>query len=226
MNRGKSITGWLAVACLAAAVAIPVPGFARGRGFHSAPQHHATPPPSHPAAQAHPQQAHPQQAHPPQAHPPQQPHPQQNGHAGDWLRRYKDLPPAEQQKALHSDPGFQHLPPAQQQQLEQRLNHFSNLPPQQQLRMLNRMETWEHLTPEQKQQARQVFSQIKQLPPDRQRAVNTAIHDLRPMSPEQRERIINSDRFRGMFSDQERDMMRGATQLPLAPPEEGGEAPK
>lgn len=86
--------------------------------------------------------------------------------------------------------------------------------------MLNRMETWEHLTPAQKQQARQVFGQIKQLPPDRQRAVTTAIHDLRPMSPEQRERVINSDRFKGMFSDQERNMMRGATQLPLAPAED------
>jgi Protein of unknown function (DUF3106) len=214
------------VACLAAAVAIPVPGKAYGRGFHEAPQRRAAPP-SHPLAQAHPQQAHPQPAHVQQGHPPQarsaqSPHPsQQTGHAGDWLRRYKDMPPAEQQRALHSDPGFQHLPPAQQQQLEQRLNHFSNLPPQQQLRMLNRMETWEHLTPEQKQQARQVFNQIKQLPPDRQRAVNTAIHDLRPMSPEQRERIINSDRFKAMFSDQERGLMRGATQLPLAPAEDG-----
>jgi hypothetical protein len=219
--RGNSITRWLVVACLAAAVAIPVPSKANGRGFHGAPQRRAAPA-GHP-----PVQAHPQQAHPPQARPAQPPHPsQQTGHAGDWLRRYKDLPPAEQQRALHSDPGFQHLPPAQQQQLEQRLNHFSNLPPQQQLRMLNRMETWEHLTPEQKQQARQVFNQIKQLPPDRQRAVNTAIHDLRPMSTEQRERVIDSDRFKGMFSDQERGLMRGATQLPLAPAEDGEAPPK
>lgn len=49
--------------------------------------------------------------------------------------------------------------------------------------------------------------------------VGTAIHDLRAMPPEQREKIIASPRFRGMFSDQERDMMRGATRLPLAPPE-------
>ena len=85
--------------------------------------------------------------------------------------------------------------------------------------MLNRMETWEHLTPAQKQQARQIFGQMRQLPPDRQRMVGTAIHDLRAMPPDQRERVINSPRFRGMFSDQEREMMRGATRLPLAPPE-------
>jgi hypothetical protein len=220
VSRGKSITGWLVAACLAVAVAIPLPGLAQRGSFHPAPPAH--PPQAHPQPhpQAHPPQAHPPQPHP-QARPQQQPaHPQQTGHAGDWLRKYKDLTPSEQQKALHSDPAFRRLPSAQQQQLEQRLNHFSSLPPQQQLRMLNRMETWEHLTPEQKQHARQIFGQIKQLPPDRQRAVTTAIHDLRPMSPEQRERVINSDRFKGMFSDHERDMMRGATQLPLAPAED------
>jgi hypothetical protein len=42
------------------------------------------------------------------------------------------------------------------------------------------------------------------------------------MPPEQREQIINSPRFKGMFSDQERELMRGAARLPLAPAEEGG----
>ena len=83
------------------------------------------------------------------------------------------------------------------------------------------MEIWEHLTPAQKQQALQIFGQMRALPPDRQRMVNTAIRDLRAMPPAQRENIIDSPRFRSMFSDQERDMMRGITRLPLAPPENG-----
>jgi hypothetical protein len=147
------------------------------------------------------------------------------GHAGDWLRRYKDLPPAEQERELQNDPAFRRLSPERQQQLRQRLQHFSNLPPQQQLRMLNRMETWEHLTPEQKQQARNVFSQMKQLPPDRQRMVTAAVRDLRAMPPEQREQVINSERFKGTFSDQERELMTEATRLPLAPAEGGETAP-
>jgi hypothetical protein len=32
--------------------------------------------------------------------------PRQQGHAGDWLRRYKDLSPDEQEKALQSDFGI------------------------------------------------------------------------------------------------------------------------
>ncbi len=90
--------------------------------------------------------------------------------------------------------------------------------------MLNRMETWEHLTPGQKAQARQIFGQMRQLPPERQRMVTTAIRDLRSMPPDQREQVINSERFKGMFSDQERSMMRDVTRLPLAPPE--GEGPQ
>jgi len=91
------------------------------------------------------------------------------------------------------------------------------------LRVLNRMETWEHLTPAQKQEARQLFGQLRALPPDRQQVVTTAIEDLRGMTPEQREQVINSDRYKGMFSDPERELMRGAARLPLSPPSgEGG----
>ena len=142
------------------------------------------------------------------------------GHAGDWLRRYKDLPPEEQERALQNDPAFRRLPPLQQQRLRQRLQHFSNLPPDEQLRVLNRMETWEHLTREQKMQARQIFSEMRELPPARRSQVRQAIRGLRAMPPDQREREIDSDQFRSRFTDHERDMIRGISRLPLAPPEE------
>ncbi len=87
--------------------------------------------------------------------------------------------------------------------------------------MLNRQDSFEHLNPEQQKQALQVFGQMRELPPDRRRLVHKAIDDLRQMPPDQREQIINSDRFKGMFSDHERDVMRDATRLPLAPPDSG-----
>lgn len=211
MQRGKKIIGCCAVAILAigtvlcslcaAQKATPHPA-PPPRSAPPSPQQHISRPPAGPRPQA-------------------QAAPLQRGHAGDWLRRYKDLPPDEQERALRNDPTFQKLPPARQQALRDRLQHFSNLPPQQQLRVLNRMDTWEHLTPEQKQQARQVFGQMRQLPPDRRRMVHTAIDDLRAMPPDQRESIISSDRFKGMFSDQERQLMRESMRLPLAPPDSG-----
>src|SRR5215469_13998281 len=144
-------------------------------------------------------------------------------HAGEWLRQHKGVPPDQQQKALESDPQFRNLPPERQQRLRDRLQHFNNLPPQQQDRILNRMETWEHLTPQQKQQARQVFGQLQQLPPDRRRMVGTAIRDLRAMPPEQRQEVIDSERFKSMFSSPERDLLNNATKLPLAPAESQNE---
>jgi len=197
MNRAKLVARDLAVVCLMAAGLIS-PGLAQRGSFRLAGQ------------QRRPYQGRAEQA----ARAPQ-------GHAGDWLRHYKDMSPAEQERALQNDPGFHRLSPERQQQLRQRLQHFSSLPPQQQQRMLNRMETWEHLTPGQKQQARELFGRMQQLSPDRRRMVTTAVRDLRTMPPEQREQIIDSNRFKGMFSPQERDIMRGATKLPLAPPENG-----
>jgi hypothetical protein len=138
------------------------------------------------------------------------------GHAGNWLRRYKDLPPAQQRRALENDPQFRRLSPQQQARLLDRLHHFSTLPPQQQERVLNRMETWEHLTPYQKQQARQLFQQFKQLPPDRRQAVNRAIRSMRGLTPDQRDRLIDSPQFRSAFSPQERGILSGAAHLPLA----------
>ncbi len=150
-----------------------------------------------------------------EAHPPQN----QPGHSGNWLRRYKDLPPAQQRRALENDSQFRKLPPERQARLQNRLQHFSNLPPQQQEHVLNRMETWEHLTPDQKQHARQLFQQFRQLPPDRRQAVNRAIRGMRDLTPEQRDRLIDSDEYRSAFSPQERRLLGGASRLPLAPGE-------
>ena len=147
------------------------------------------------------------------ARPPQN----QPGHAGNWLRRYKDLPPTQQRRALENDPQFRKLPPQQRARLQNQLQHFSSLPPRQQERVLNRMETWEHLRQDQKQHARQIFQQFRQLPPDRRQAVNQAIRGMRGMTPEQRDRLIGSDQYRRAFSPQERWLLGGAAHLPLAP---------
>jgi hypothetical protein len=150
---------------------------------------------------------------PNEAHRPQN----QPGHAGNWLRRYKDMPPAQQRRALENDSQFRRLPPQQQMRLQNRLQHFSNLPPQQQERVLNRMETWEHLTQNQKQHARQLFQQFRQLPPDRREAVSRAIRGMRHLTPEQRDQLINSQQYRNAFSPHERSLLGGVSHLPLAP---------
>jgi hypothetical protein len=197
MGRGKFMTAWMATAVLSAAtvVVFPSPCLAQRDSFRTVQ--------GRPAAPNHPQ-----------------PHPGQ-GHAGDWLRRYKGLSPAEQERALQSDPGFRNKSPEQQQRLRQQLRYFASLPPRQQQRIVDNMDKWAHLTPDQKQQAREVFGRMQQLPPERRPMVRTAIRDLSGMPPEQREQIIDSPRFQKMFTPEERDVMRQAVRLPLTP-QEGG----
>ena len=144
---------------------------------------------------------------------PASPNHQGEAHAGDWLRRYKGLPPGEQDRALQNDPGFRHMTPQQQQRLRQQLHYFASLPPHEQQRIVDNMDRWAHLTPEQKQ----VVNRIRQLPPDRRRMVTTAVRDLSAMPPGERDRMINSGRFKKMFTPDELDIMAGAVRLPFAP---------
>jgi hypothetical protein len=199
--------------CCSAALLLWTASFAQPR--HTQPQRSA---PSHPQQHSHP---HPQKPHQQPQRPRQAPNesrPQnQPGHAGNWLRQYRDLPTAQQRRSLESDPQFRRLSPQQQARLQQRLQHFSGLPRDQQERVLNRMETWEHLTSDQKERARQLFNQFKQLSPDRRQAVNRAIRDMRGLTPDQRDQLINSDQYAHTFSLQERVILSGAAHLPLAP---------
>lgn len=199
--QGKGTTA----GCLAALLALLMPVIAQGQRAAQ---------PSHPQQYSH---APAPQPHSPNQRPPNQRPPNQPGHAGNWLRNYRNMSPEQQHRALQNDPQFRRLPPQRQMQLQNQLHRFNSMPPQQQDRVLNRMETWEHLTPGQRDQARQMFQQFRQLPPNRRQEVNRAIRDMRNLSPDERDRLINSDRFRQDFSPSERNVLNGAAHLPLAP---------
>jgi hypothetical protein len=152
-----------------------------------------------------------------QSQPPRPYQPPVGGHhSGQWLDQHRTQPLDQQRRALQSDPQFRRLPPDRQQKFEQRLQHFDSLPSDRQQQVLRRMETWEHLTPQQKQEFRSFDSQYKNLPPDRRQAVRNAIETLRAMPPQARQREIESGRF-SQFSPQERQVLDGASRLPLAP---------
>jgi len=166
----------------------------------------------------HKEQPKPQQ-HQAAPHPPAKPAGQQ-AHAGQWLRQNRNLTPEQQQRALENDPQFRKLPPQQQERLRQRLQHFNQRPPEEQQKILDRMDTWGHLTPEQKQQARQMHSQWQQLSPERKQAVQNAVRTLRAMPPEARQSQIDSPAYQRQFTPQERQILSGASKLPLAPDED------
>jgi hypothetical protein len=138
-------------------------------------------------------------------------------HGGDWLRRYRGLPPQEQERALENDPAFRELPPHRQARLRRRLQHFNSLPPEQQERILQRMDKFEHLTPEQRTRAQNLFGRFRSLPPGRRRAVIQTYRRLRQMSPKERREVFRSERFNSMFNDEERSLLMEVDKLDIPP---------
>jgi hypothetical protein len=139
-------------------------------------------------------------------------------HKGDWLRKYFGLPPAQREQTLEKDPSFQALPPDTQQHLLDRLRAFNSLAPEKQQKILNRMEIYEHLPPEKQAEANSLYQRYNSLPSDQKSHVSQAFRKMRDMSPEQRSQYLNSDEFRGSFTDQQRELLRGMTDLAVNPP--------
>lgn len=136
-------------------------------------------------------------------------HPGQKGgrKGGDWLQAHKDLPLDQQLQILENDPWFKKLPPQRQAALRERLKKFNSLPPEKREWMAQNLEFLAKLTPQQRQELRDANQQLKGLPPERQVAVHTALRHLRQMPPAERQQVIQSDRFRSTFSDQEQKLI-------------------
>jgi Protein of unknown function (DUF3106) len=136
-------------------------------------------------------------------------------HRGDWLRKYGNLPPNEQEKQLKQEPAFQKLPPDKQNQLLDRLRNFNSQPPEKKQQILDRMETFEHMTSQQQANARNLFERYHNLPEDQRAKVSQAYRRLRGMPPDARNQAMNSEEFRNNFTDEQRELLRGMTDLNL-----------
>jgi Protein of unknown function (DUF3106) len=131
----------------------------------------------------------------------------QKGKMGDWLTAHKNLSADEQEKLLENDPGFKSLPPEKQAALRERLRKFNNLTPEQRERLFNRIQFMASLTPEQRQQIREANQTLETLPEDRKILLHKAIRHLSQMTPQEREHAMSEERFKNMFSEQERGIL-------------------
>ncbi|RZU40451.1 DUF3106 domain-containing protein [Edaphobacter modestus] len=144
------------------------------------------------------------------------PHPGFSGNPGknqehllQWMDRHSNLPPDQQQKALEHEPGFRDLPAETQQRMRDRLTQLNNMNPDRRRRWLERNEAIARLTPPQRQQVRDAMHEFGSLPSDRRHQVARAFHELRDVPVPQRQALLNSDRYRGQFSDQEFGALSG-----------------
>lgn len=128
-------------------------------------------------------------------------------HLGAWLDQHRNLPMAEQERQLRSDPSFSRLSPNVQQRLVQQLHQVNGMTPDQQQRRAARVEMLENLTPQERMQVRASQQRWASLPPDRQQQVRRAFHDLGAVPPEQRQMVLNSGRYQGAFTPEERGIL-------------------
>jgi hypothetical protein len=141
-------------------------------------------------------------------------------HLAQWMERHSNLSLPQQQRALENEPGFRSLPPQTQDRLRDRLVQLNHMTPEQRQRTTERTELMERLTPDQRQQFRSSVQQLGQLPEDRRRMVARAFRDLRELPQSQRAAALNSDRYRGQFSDQERSTLSNLLAVePYIPPQ-------
>lgn len=108
---------------------------------------------------------------------------------------------------LKSDPSFSHQAPAQQQREVQQLHQLSQMPEAQRDRRLARNEMLEHLSPQERMSINRSGREWSSLPPDRQAMMKRAFKDLRGVPLDQRDTVLNSARYQGQFSPQERHIL-------------------
>ncbi len=108
---------------------------------------------------------------------------------------------------LRADPSFRRLNPADQQRLMQQLHQVNQMPEDQRQRRLARAEMIEHLTPQERMKINISARRWAYLPPVRQALMKGAFQDLRAVPLDQRQTMLNSGRYQGVFSPEERSIL-------------------
>jgi hypothetical protein len=129
------------------------------------------------------------------------------GHLGAWLNEHRMQPLQEQERILRSDPSFQRLNPAVQQRLVDQLHEVNQLPEGQRERRLARAEALEHLSAQDRMSVNLSARRLAAMPQDRQAMVRRAFRDLRSVPLDQRQTVLNSARYQGAFSPDERGIL-------------------
>ena len=134
------------------------------------------------------------------------------GHLQSWLNEHRNVPVQNQEQQLRGDPTFRRLPPGEQQRLVQQLHNVNQMPNPVRERRLARAELMERLSPEDRMHVNRSAREWTTLQSDRQNVMKNAFRDLRSVPLDQRSIVLNSARYQGQFSNQERgilaDMLR------------------
>jgi hypothetical protein len=132
-----------------------------------------------------------------------------SGPLNSWLQQHKNAPVQQQEQMLRTDPSFKKLNPAAQQRLVQQLRQVDQLPEAQRERRLARAEALQRLSSQERTQVNQASRNFASLPADRKSLVRNAFQNLRSVPQDQRQTVLNSARYQGVFTPEERSILSG-----------------
>ena len=87
------------------------------------------------------------------------------------------------------------------------MHQVNQMPEEARERRLARAEMIEHLSPQERMQINVSNRRWASLPPDRQALMKNAFRDLRAVPLDQRQTVLNSSRYQGVFSPDERGIL-------------------
>jgi hypothetical protein len=108
---------------------------------------------------------------------------------------------------LRRDPSFYRLPSADQQRLLGQLHQMNQMPEEQRQRRLARAEALEHMSPQDRMSLNLSGRRLAALPQDRKALVRRAFQDLSSVPLDQRQTVLDSNRYQGVFSPEERGIL-------------------
>ena len=94
-----------------------------------------------------------------------------------------------------------------QQRVVRQLEQVKQLPDPQRERRMARAEIIERMTPQERTALNQSSRQLTALAADRQTLVKRAFQDLRAVPVDQRATVLNSGRYQGQFTQEERNIL-------------------
>jgi hypothetical protein len=144
-------------------------------------------------------------------------------HLAGWMEQHRNLPLADQQRALENEPGFRNLPQPEQTQLQNRLRQLNSMPAEQRQAAIAHTEAMERLQPKDRQAVRSTMSELGSMREDRRAAVARVFHNTLAMTPQQRQAYLNSPQFRSQYSDNERETLNHLLQIQPAASQAGFE---
>ena len=136
-----------------------------------------------------------------------------------WIDRLREMTPAEQEKFLNNNTRFRNLPSERQAQIRQRLQVWNNLSPEQRQTLAQRERVLAQMTPEQRNYVREtLLPEWQNLPPARRQVVLGKLRDLHSLSDSERASKLNDESFMNGLSPDERQMLRGLSNLRVGTP--------